>query len=495
MGIVRRQSIKSSFLIYLGFGIGAFNVLILYTHFLSPEQIGLLQLMLSVTVLLSSMATLGTVPVINKFFPFYNEYLSPSGNDLPFLALLICFWGFVLFVGSSMIFKGLIIRKFGGNSPMFLHYFYLLYPLIFFLLLYSLLEAFGWGLKMAVLTSFLRETLVRLYATILILLVAFRVLNFDGFIKFYSFLFLIPSLVLLLALIRSRRFSFHPRVSKVTKRLGWKMAGFGGFVFGGGVFNLLSKSVEVFFISSINGLAQTGVYSIGDYVIRFLEVPQRSMSAVTIPLLAQHWKNREYSKINELYKKSAATLLIFGFFFFGIIWSNIDNLVSFLPRGFLGIKWIVLILGIGKLVDLGTGINNQIIQTSSFWKFDFFSNVFFTSLSIPMNYFLIHKFGMIGAALTVSISLSFFNLVRFVFIYMKFNFQPFNLKILWTVIIAAGSYLLCRMIPFVLNIYMDTLIRSLAFGSVFGMGALMAGLSEDVNQLWNRLIGRLSFRN
>ena len=47
MGIVVNQSIKNTVITYLGFGIGAINVVFLYTKFLSDDYFGLITFILS----------------------------------------------------------------------------------------------------------------------------------------------------------------------------------------------------------------------------------------------------------------------------------------------------------------------------------------------------------------------------------------------------------------------------------------------------------------
>ncbi len=37
---------------------------------------------------------------------------------------------------------------------------------------------------------------------------------------------------------------------------------------------------------------------------------------------------------------------------------------------------------------LGTGVNSQIIGTSTFWRFEFISGMVLLSLAVPLNYYL-----------------------------------------------------------------------------------------------------------
>lgn len=72
MGIVIRQSIKNTISTYVGFILGAFNVLFLYTYFLSDEYHGLLAFIISTATIMLPFISLGTHNAIIKFYSFYN---------------------------------------------------------------------------------------------------------------------------------------------------------------------------------------------------------------------------------------------------------------------------------------------------------------------------------------------------------------------------------------------------------------------------------------
>ena len=96
MGIIQKQGSKSSIYIFIGFIIGAFNMLVLYPYFLNTEQIGLTRAILDTGLTLATLCTFGTIPIINKFGPYYQNYLSVKKNDLPIITFVIGIIGFSL---------------------------------------------------------------------------------------------------------------------------------------------------------------------------------------------------------------------------------------------------------------------------------------------------------------------------------------------------------------------------------------------------------------
>src|SRR5688572_11788067 len=125
MGVIQKQSIQSTAIIIFGFAIGAFNILILAPKVLTAEEFGLTRLITDAGITLATLCTLGCIPVINKFSPFYNGYLKPGKNDLPFVTLMVCLIGFLIVCIVGYAGKDFIVRKFSERSPLFVEYSYL----------------------------------------------------------------------------------------------------------------------------------------------------------------------------------------------------------------------------------------------------------------------------------------------------------------------------------------------------------------------------------
>ena len=474
MGIIQKQGVKSSFFILMGFLIGAVNLLVLFPMFFSKNDQGLVRAMLDIGATLSVFCTIGTLPVIYKFYPFYNHYLGPKKNELPFITLIINLIGFSLLLIIGWQQKDFIIRKL-GKSPSLGQYFNYVYPYTFFLLIFYWLEAFAWGLRKGVYSNFLRETLIRILTTLLIIAFGLKYIDLVGFLSLFSLLYVIPSLLLLINLIQSKQFSFKSlQISNVTKRLKGKMFSFALFVFAGQFFNLLARTNDTFMIVGLRGLSDASIFAIATYVSAILEIPQRSLNSISIPVLASSWKNKDFANIKHVYHKSVSNLLAIGLLLFGLIWLNTDNLIAFLnwvshkeAGGYDAIGKLIFILGLAKLIDLATGVNSQIIGTSNFWKFDFYTNLFYILLSLPLNYYLIKNYNLEGLAYSNLIALTLYNSIRFSFLYFKFNLQPYTYKHGLFLLLSIGLILLVHQIPHANNILANILLQSSVFGLSF----------------------------
>jgi O-antigen/teichoic acid export membrane protein len=491
MGVIQQQGTKSSIFLLIGFAIGAVNTIFLFPKLFTQAEYGLTRALIDTATILSSLATLGSLPVIYKFYPFYRSHTRPKENDLPFITAVICLTGFLLICLAGFIFKDFIIRKL-GKSPLFAEYFYLVYPFTFLMLAFSWMESFGWSFKKTVTTNFLRETMVRVVTTVLILLIVGGLITHVQFINLFSLLYLIPVLILFSILVSTKQWKFNFRISKVTRRFKGKMFAFGLFVFGASFLNIASKTIDSFMIIGLKGLEATAVFTIASYLVALMDLPLRSINSIATPVLSESWKEKRLDQIFSIYKKSTITLLVSGLLIYLVVLLCIDDLVSFLnAEAWSQVPVVVAIMGVAKIIDLGTGVNGQIIGTSINWKFDFWTNVLLTLLAFPLNFILISEFGIVGAAVSNVLAMLIFNFVRFLFIYRKYGWQPYSFAHFKVISVGLILFLLVKAIPFILNIYVDAVFRAVLFAGLFIPAMLRMNVSEDFNATANKVMARL----
>ena len=83
MSSIRRQSIISSIVIYIGFAIGLLN-----TYFFTKEGLftasdyGLISIFMPIALLMMAFSNLAMPSYIFKFYPYYNDNLPPRKNDM-----------------------------------------------------------------------------------------------------------------------------------------------------------------------------------------------------------------------------------------------------------------------------------------------------------------------------------------------------------------------------------------------------------------------------
>ncbi len=487
MGIVRKQSIQSSLFMYIGFAVGAFNLWLL-PHILTTEQFGLARVMIHVCTLLAGVCSLGIQPVITRFYPYYDDLGKKHKTDFLTWTFLIALAGFLLMVVATLIFKDLIIRKFKGNAAFFLDYFYLIYPFTLFILLFGLLERVAWSRQFTVLSSFLRETGVRLFTSLIVIALALHWLGFTGFLTLYSLQFSVVFFILFYFLFIRKDTGFVFTISTTTRRLYKQMGWYALFIFGGSVFILFEQSFNTILLGSQKSLSTAGVFDIAFFIATLVLVPKRSMQSAASATIARAWKERDMGRIDRVYKKSAATLLIAGLLIFGLIWLNLDDIFMLYKPEYSAGKYVVFFVGLANLTDLGTGLNYDILINSKIWRTNFVLNVLLIILFLLVTYFMVSALGMMGSAYSILLSIAVYNLARCGLIWWKYKLQPFSVKTLFILFGALTAYFATVfLLPETTLVFVNIVLRSVVFVLIFGGIVVAARLSDDVTDLYGML--------
>jgi O-antigen/teichoic acid export membrane protein len=433
---------------------------------------------------------------IYKFYPYYNDNLPVKENDMMSWALLTSLLGFILVMAGGLAFKDVVVRKYEAQSADFVKYYYWTFLFGFGLTFFSLLEAFAWQLKKSVLTTYLREGQFRLFTLVLILLSISGILkSFDAFIKIYAVTYILTASILLIYLVVQKKLYFHFSPSRVSKKFFRKIVTQASLVWSGSLIYNISTYFAQFVIAAVvpGGLAFVAVYLLALNIASLMQAPQRVTIAAAIAPLSQAWKDKDYGKINRIYHRSSINLLIFSVGMFVLIWINFtDGVLTFhLKNEYLDARYVFLFIGLMRIVDMGTGLNSQMIATSTFWRFDFFTGIILVVLTLPLNYILAKKFGVTGPAIADLVTFTLYNGIRWGFLYRKFDMQPFTRKTIYALLLGAAGYFICDRLFGRYHGFQWIMARSLTFMALYAAGILGLRLSEDVGPVWQTLKKRL----
>lgn len=496
MSNIRRQSIISSVVIYIGFAVGLLN-----TYFFirkgsgvtfTEAEYGLTTIFIAIATMMSAFATLAMPSYIFKFHPYYNEHLPPRKNDMITWSLLVSFIGFILVMIAGLSLKHLVIKKFGTNSPQLVTYYYWIFPLGLGLTIYTVLEAFTWTLHRSVLTNFFREVQWRLFTTILIVLYITQVVNdYSLFIKLFAFTYPGIAISLFAYLVFTKQIHFTFKVSKVSRRFLKKIVMLCSFVYGGMLIFTISKVFDTIVIASLldDGAAKAGIFGLASLITSIIVAPQRGIVSAAVSHLSKAWKDKNMALIQKIYQRSSINLLIFACAIFLLIWMNFsDGILTFgVKSSYMDGLWIFFLLGIATVIDMGTGVNAQIIATSTYWKFELISGVVLLLFMLPLSYFLAKEFGIIGPAIATLVSGTIYNSIRILFLWKKFKLFPFTMQSLYTVLIAAACYGVCYFAFKDFHGFAGMLLRSITFIILYTTGVIGLKLSPDIQPVVNTL--------
>jgi O-antigen/teichoic acid export membrane protein len=498
MTTIRKQSIISSGVVYVGLALGALTQYLLAKVF-NPDQYGLINgMFVAIGMVLCFVASLGMPGFIFKFYPYYKDNLPAEKNDMMGLALTVSLGGFLLTLALGIIFSDKVLHFYQSRSAALIRYYYWIFPFGLGMMVFGVLEAYAWQIKQSILTSYLREVQIRVTTLLLIVLYITGVLGgFDSFVKLYSFNYLLIAMILAGYLVRTGQMPLTLKVSRVTRKFLPKIRALALLSWGGGVFFNLSFYFAQIVIAGVvvGGLTAVGIFTFAQFLSSLVQAPQRAVAAASVGPLARAWKDKDLGRISRIYHRSAINQLIFSLGLFLLISINYqDGIHVFrLNPTYLAGQSAFLFIGLARVVDLGTGVNSQVIVTSVRWRFELFSGVILVVLTIPLNYFLAKRMGLVGPAIADLITFFIYNGIRWLFLFVKYRLQPFDRKSGLTILLGVAALLVCRWLFGQHQGLVWMITRSVVFLLIYAGGVLALRLSEDVLPVWQTVKKRLGF--
>ena len=493
MGIIKKQTIQGTVYSYIGVGIGFFTSAILFPRILAPGEIGLLKLLVSFSIIFAQFGSLGFINVVNRLFPYFRDKESGHHGFLT-VAITISVTGFLVSWLILEIFKPMIIRNNLENSGLFVEYIEYLIPLIFFTIFLNLFDSYLKVIYDAVIGTVLRELIQRMLILGALLIYFAGLTGLPGFVLLYVIALSLPSVVLLIVAVRRGQFRltrpgpvFTVEIIKEIKTLSLYgiLMGFGGVAL---------LQIDSIMVNKFLGLADTGIYATTFYFGTLILIPSRPLIKIATAILADSWKQNDLDNIRLIYRKSSINQAVISILLFVGLWVNIENIFQMLPPEYESGKWVIFFIGLSNVIEMATGINNIILQTSIHYRLNTFFIFISLVILVAANLILIPVAGITGAAIAALLSTSVTNLVRFIFLKFKFDMQPFDYRIFVLVIIGGISYLAGHFIPVSENFIIDIIIRSAATGVIFFTLVLVFRVSEDINEVFTQIVNGEFFR-
>jgi O-antigen/teichoic acid export membrane protein len=489
MGIIIKQSIKGSIWSYAGVALGFVTTAYLFPNHLNTDTIGLFGLLLAYAVLFSQLVSLGFNGVTARLFPYFRNKKN-GHNGFLFVSSLVLILGTCIFLVVYFLLSPVLIESNLEKSKLFADYIYLIIPITFFTAFFTFFDVYNKLLYDAVFGTFLQEFLQRALILIITLLYIFKFLNLNQLIVAYAVVVCLKAIIIFFYLFGKKEIDFTPRLNFIDRQLRKEMISVSAYSILAGFGSTIVFNIDKIIVNQMIDLGSTGVYTIAFYFGALVVIPSRPLLKISGTVIAEAWKKNEIQEIDNIYGKTCLNQFIIGGLIFAGIWVNIENIMSILGPEYYNGRWVIFFIGLGYLVDMVTGANNQIISFSKYYKIMLLFVVALIVLVVINNLIFIPFWGITGAAIASALSMLINNLMRYIYLYKKFHFQPFNYKFILVLVFLLSSYLLSNLIP-EMDLIADIVIRSLILTLVFGFLIVVFGISSDINLMLKQIVNRI----
>ncbi len=489
MGIVTSQSIKNTIITYLGFGLGAINVLFLFTEFISDEYFGLITYIFSTANVMMPILAFG---VHNTLIKFYSTYKTRQTQN-SFLILML-FLPLAIIIPTALVgylaFDA-ISTWLSGTNAIVGDYVWLIFISAVAFSYFEVFYAWSRVQMQSVFGNFMKEVFHRAGTMILLFCLYLGYINVEQLIYSITGVYILRVIIMKLYAFSLRFPSFQMvKLTNLSSVLKYTTL----IIVAGSVANVILE-VDKFMLNRYVSIEYVAYYGVAIYIASVIAVPSRSMHQIISPLTAKLLNDKNNAELDIIYKKSSLSLFIISGFIFLLIILNINELYQFINDNYADGLVVVFVISLSKLTDSLLGNNNAILFNSDYYRMVLVLGMFLAVLTVVLNMVFIPVYGINGAAFATFLAILVYNMAKLWFVKVKLKMQPFTfntVKVLVLLIVSLGLFYFW---DFPWHPIVNIGLKSFLITVFFGIIVYVFNFSDDVSELINNIIKRIKREN
>ena len=494
MGIVIRKTISTSIINYLGVLLGVVNVLWLQTAIISELQIGILNYVVDISIILLPLILFGTSGVSARFIHIFKEGNEKNGflNLLLLLPIVIISLVFIICV----FFQNEIITFLGKEVVEYKKYLVYIFPLLFTNAYQFLLEAILATKSLTVFSTFLKYIFRRLVLIGLLIIFHYNLIDFYQLLSLYVLAHFLEIFMLFIFFKNQLKFKFCLPKLAATPEKKKEIIMYALFLIltTGGVF-MIGK-IDTIMISSIVGdFKQLGVYAVAFFIASIIEVPKRIVHQLVIPIMSVMVTENRNKEFVEMFQQTGINMAIFSILIFMNVWYSIDELFLLIPNGdiYRSGKWVIFFIGLSKVIDVVFGTTDIAINVTKHYKWNGILAPFLIFLTFFTNYLFIHYYGIVGAAIGTLVTVFTYFFIKYIIVIIKLRMNLLSKKYIGIVLTSLLVMFIFMLKPNIFdNHFLEIVSNSILITFIFIGGNYLLKSSKEMNQLidnsWNKYI-------
>lgn len=493
MEVIFRKGLRHSVVTAVGTVLGAVNILFLYTYFLTEKEFGLFQYLVSWAKFIVPFVTLGIETIAIRYYSVFREK-SEKNNGFLFFLLIVPLISFALFCLGYFLIEDTILQTVAKhpNAALLTAYLPFILGLVLVLLISSVLSTYISNKRLIVVPEILNNLWFKIAIPINAILYFLEILSLTDFIWSILFSYILSTLGMIIYVWQKGALDLRPNWKFFNKDLIKDMGSFGLYYILAGTGTMIATRIDMLMVGSLIDMENAGIYTIALFITSVIAIPYRSVITITSPIVAELINKNDFGSVNKIYSKTSLNLFVLGMLLLIGIWVSVDLVFQIIPKGeiYKSGKYVILFLGLAKIVDMSTSINSSIIVYSKHYKFNLYLSAILAILNIIFNLIFIPQFQLVGVAMATLSSMIIFNLLKVIFVWIKFKIQPFSKNMLWVLLVAFLAYFSAYFCPKTGFPILDILINSLIILLTYIPFILHFNLSNDLTLLKQRLIKR-----
>jgi len=234
---------------------------------------------------------------------------------------------------------------------------------------------------------------------------------------------------------------------------------------------------------------EIGAFNIIFKISSFCVIALMSLDRAFAPVIGELYYKNAQEDLLKTYRNVTRLSLTGAFLVFAAIVFLGKDALRLFDESYIASYIPLIILCIGRVVDASVGSVAYILLMTGRSKIILFNSIITLTINIILNYLLIPRFGLWGAALATAISYSLKNVIWMLFVYWKLRLHPYDKGYFKTIFIFSGCFAVAVLFKYFLPAHwIAATFNLVTFFCLFGLTYFWWGLDDDDRVIF-RIVG------
>lgn len=197
--------------------------------------------------------------------------------------------------------------------------------------------------------------------------------------------------------------------------------------------NIISKynrEIGLLLIGVFLTADQAGIFSVAMRMMPFILIPFMAYNAIFSPIISSLYTNNKLNELETIYKIGSRWVISLTLPIFVLMVFFSKEIISIFGRGFSASQEVLIVLLIAQMVNVITGSAMHVLTMTGKPIYNLINSIIIFLLNIILCTVMINKFGAIGAAYALGITISIVQFLQLAEVYYLLKIHPFSWELL-----------------------------------------------------------------
>ncbi len=200
---------------------------------------------------------------------------------------------------------------------------------------------------------------------------------------------------------------------------------------GSGILGFFLVWMDTFMLGIFRSSSEVGIYSCAARIALFSNIILVSVNSIFGPIISDFYTKKDFCGLEYAYKTTVRWIVHISLPFFFIIFIFPNIIMETFGEQFIKGASALTILCVGQFINISVGSAGYILNMTGKPRIELINQILSLIINFSLNFILIPKMGINGAAIATSTSISIVNIFRLLENYYFLNIHPYSIELIF----------------------------------------------------------------